>query len=166
MARHTLLYGGTMSHIVYIFCLRSKLWEVIVHTPSFLSNSTTSSSSLWICPGLQHTDWEWQVIVPRLEVRMRAITQLSLGGRDPSPVRGVTWPSEGDDVMYEAGSRHKVRLATPSLRAGADRVYAQTRRQALGMRARLTWVISGTDGKVTILRKRLDRWTGSMRLPH
>lgn len=78
------------------------------------------------------------MIVPRLEVRMRAITQPSLGGRHPSRVRGVTWPSEGDDVMYEAGWQHKVRLATPSLGARVDRVFAQTRRQALGTQARLT----------------------------
>lgn len=78
------------------------------------------------------------MIVHRLEVRMRAITQLSLGRRHPSPIRGVTWPSEGDGVMYEAGWQHKVRLATLSLRARVDRVFAQTRRQALGMQARLT----------------------------
>lgn len=68
------------------------------------------------------------MIVLCLEVRMRAITQPSLGGGHPSPVRGVTWPSEGDDVMYEAGWQHKVRLATLSLRTRVDRVFAQTRR--------------------------------------
>lgn len=78
------------------------------------------------------------MILPLLEVRMRAITQPSLVGRHPSPVRGVTWPSEGDDVMYEAGWQHKVRLATLSLRAIVDRVFAQRRRQALEMQARLT----------------------------
>lgn len=91
------------------------------------------------------------MIAPSLEVRMRAITQLSLGGQHPSPVRAMTWPSEGDDVMNEVGWRHKVRLGAPSLRARVDRVYAQRRRQALGMQARLTRVISGSDGKVTIL---------------
>lgn len=69
------------------------------------------------------------------EVRMGAITQLSLGGRHPSPIRGVTWPSEGDDVMNEAGWQHKVRLATLSLRARVDRVSAQKRTQALCMQA-------------------------------
>lgn len=59
--------------------------------------------------------------MPLLEVRMRAITQPSLVGRHPSPVRGVTWPSEGDDVMYEAGWQHKVRLTTLSLRAIVDK---------------------------------------------
>lgn len=73
-----------------------------------------------------------------LEVRMRAITQLSLGGRHPSPIRGMTWPSEGDDVMNEAGWQHKVMLATLSLRARVDEVSAQTRREALGKQARLT----------------------------
>lgn len=77
------------------------------------------------------------MILPLLEVRMGAITQLSLVGRHPSPLRGVTWPSEGDDIMYEAGWQHKVRLTTLSLRAIVDRVFAQTRRQALGMQARL-----------------------------
>ncbi|XP_042251696.1 uncharacterized protein LOC121885929 [Thunnus maccoyii] len=38
---------------------------------------------------------------------MGAITQLSLGGRHPSPIRGMTWPSEGDDVMNGAGWQHK-----------------------------------------------------------
>ena len=44
---HTFIwwYNGC-SHIAYILCLRSKLWKVIVHTPSFWCNSTTSSSSL------------------------------------------------------------------------------------------------------------------------
>lgn len=77
------------------------------------------------------------MILPLLEVRMGAITQLSLVGRHPSPVRGMTWPSEGDDIMYEAVWQHKVRLTTLSLRAIVDRVFAQTRRQALGMQARL-----------------------------
>lgn len=38
------------------------------------------------------------------------------GGGYPSPTRGVTWPSEGDDVMNEGGWQHKVRLHTLSLR--------------------------------------------------
>lgn len=92
------------------------------------------------------------MIVPRLEARMRAITQLSLGGRHTSPIRGMTWPSEGDDVMNVAGWQHKVKLATLSLRARVDRVFAQRVRQALRMHARLTQV-SRTDRKVTILRK-------------
>lgn len=78
---------------------------------------------------------------PLLEVRMRTITQLSLVGGHPSPVRDVTWPSEGDGVMYEAGWQHKVRMATPSHGAGGgqiDRVFAQTRGQALRMQPRLT----------------------------
>ena len=78
------------------------------------------------------------MMVCRLEARMRAITQLSLGGRHPSHVRGMTWPSEGDDVMNEAGWQHKVKLATLSLRARVDRVFAQRGRQALGMQARLS----------------------------
>lgn len=115
--------------------------------------------ALSICSSLQRTDYEWQVIAPRLEVRMRAITQLSLGGGHPSPIRGVTWPSEGDDVMNEVGWQHKVRLAALSLRARVDRVHAQARRQALGKEARLTWMISGSDRKVTILRKdMIDEW--------
>lgn len=70
------------------------------------------------------------MMAPCLGIRIGAITQLSLGGSHPSPVRGVTWPSEGDDVMNEAGWQHKVRVATPSLRAGVDRVYAQARMHA------------------------------------
>lgn len=69
------------------------------------------------------------MIAPRLEVRMRAITRLSLVGRHPSPVRGMTWPSEGDDVMNEVGWQHKVMLAALSLWARVDRVCAHTRRQ-------------------------------------
>lgn len=71
-------------------------------------------------------------MVPCLEIGIRAITQLSLGGRHPSTLRGVTWPSEGDGVIDEAGWQHKVRLATQSLRPRVDRVFAPTRRQALG----------------------------------
>lgn len=89
---------------------------------------------------------------------MRTITQLSLGGRHPSPVRGVTWPSEGDDVMNEGGWQHKVRLATLSLGARVDGVRAQGRRQALGMQARLIKVISRTDGRLTMLRRHLNEW--------
>lgn len=51
---------------------------------------------------------------------MRTISQLSLGGWI-SFSRGMTWPSEGDDVMNEAGWRHKVRLPTLSLRGRIDR---------------------------------------------
>lgn len=78
------------------------------------------------------------MIVPHIAARMRAITQLSLGRRHPSPVRGMTWPSEGDDVMDEAGWQHKVKPATPSLRARVDRVFAQSGKQALEMPSRLT----------------------------
>lgn len=78
------------------------------------------------------------MIALHLEVRMRAINQLSLGGRHLSPIRGMTRPSEGDDVKNEAGWQYKVRLATLSLLANTDRVCAQTGSQALGMQARLT----------------------------
>lgn len=141
-----------------LFYITSKVWDVEALIPS---TDITPILPLphSISSGLQHTDWEWQVIVPHLKVRTKAITRLSLGGRHPSPIRGVTWPSEGDDVMYEAGLQHKVKLPTLSLRAQVDRVFAQTRRQALGMQARLSWVISGTDGEVTILRRDLiDEW--------
>lgn len=45
----------------------------------------------------------------------------------------MTWPSEGDDVMYEAGWEHKVRVVTLSRKAIADRFFAQPRVLALGM---------------------------------
>lgn len=88
------------------------------------------------------------MILPLLEVKMRTITQPSLVGRHSSPLRGVTWPSEGDDVMYEAGWQHKVRLATLSLRVIVDKVFAQTRRQALGKQGKVNL---NDIWKVTIL---------------
>lgn len=36
----------------------------------------------------------------------------------------MAWPSEGDGVMNEADWQHKVKPATPSLRAGVNRVCA------------------------------------------
>lgn len=56
-----------------------------------------------------------------LSVRMGAISQSSLPGRHPSDIRGMTWPSEGDDVMYEAGWEHKVKVVSLSRRAIVDR---------------------------------------------
>lgn len=67
------------------------------------------------------------MIAPRLEVRIRAITQLSLGGSHPSPVQGVTRPSEGDDVMNEAGWQDKVRGGP--LRHSGQELTGSTRRQ-------------------------------------
>lgn len=40
-----------------------------------------------------------QMIESHLEVEMRYITEVSFAGRNSSPVRGMAWPSEGDDVM-------------------------------------------------------------------
>lgn len=60
-----------------------------------------------------------------------------------------TW-SEGDAVMSEAGWQHKVRTTTLSPgELWIDRVFAQTWGQALRMHPRLTWLISGSDKKVT-----------------
>lgn len=69
-----------------------------------------------------------------LSVKLGAISQPSLARRHPSDIRGMTWPSEGDDVMYEAGWQHKVKVATLSRRARVDRFFAQARAPALGWR--------------------------------
>lgn len=41
---------------------------------------------------------------------MGAISQPSFPRRHPSDIRGMTWPSEGDDVMYEDAWQHKVKV--------------------------------------------------------
>lgn len=45
------------------------------------------------------------------------------GGGYPSPTRGVTWPSEGDDVMNEGGSAAQGKAAYFVTQGRVDRVY-------------------------------------------
>lgn len=78
-------------------------------------------------------DPEWLVtFFTPLSVRMGAISQ-SLPRRHPSDIRGMTWPSEGDDVMYEAVWEHKVKVVSLSRRVIVDRFFAQARVRTLGM---------------------------------
>lgn len=107
-------YAGTLDHII-----SNLRWRRLYCTAlPLMVNSSASSSPphlLWLTAHRLRMTGDF---CPLLEVRMRTITQLSLVGAHPSPVRDVTWPSEGDGVMYEAGWQHKVRMATLSRGVG------------------------------------------------
>lgn len=109
---------------------RGRLWD----TSLLLMNSSTSCIHLSMLRAYEsRVTGEFLFFSCPLSVQLGAISQPSLARRHPSDIRGMTWPSEGDDVMNEAGWQHKVKVVTLSCRAIADRFSAQPRVLALGM---------------------------------